>query len=409
MKNLENWKKTFINIWIGQSISLITSSIVQCAIIWYITYQTESALWLSLATLVGFIPQGILGLFIGSYIDKRNRKKIMIYSDLFIALISFIMVVYGFFTELPIWLILVCLGLRSIGTAFHSPALQASIPLIVPEKELLKYSGYSQSLQSISLIISPAVAAILYGKIFLSFIILLDVIGALIAIFTLVISNIPNPSTKEQEKISFIKETKEGFKNIVNNRIIKYLFTVSTFYILLYMPISSLFPLLTISYFGKTTFWAGIVETVFAFGMLIGGIALAKLSIFKNKRKNLILSIFIMGVSVLIAGLLTKNLFLIFLVLSLLMGFSGPITQATITTVFAEQIKPEFLGRIYSNYTSLVVIVMPIGLLLSGVFADVIGINVWFLITGILIIILSLCMMYNKNSLEKVNVNLNVE
>lgn len=403
MKKREEWKKTFTKIMIGQSISLITSSIVQCAIIWYITYETNSAFWLSLSTLIGFLPQGILGLFIGSFIDRNNRKRIMIYSDSFIAFVSLIMVIYGFFNNLPIWLIFICLGLRSVGAAFHSPSLQASIPLIVPEESMLQYSGYSQSLQSLSLIISPAIAALLYGKMNLSYIILLDVIGTIIAVFTLLISNIPNPRIESQQKENFLNETKQGLKLIVNNKLVRYIFIIITIYTLLYMPISSLFPLMTVSYFEKTTFHAGVVETVFAIGMLIGGFILANTKLFRNKRKNMIISILIMGIAIFISGIVTKNMYWIFVILSFIMGFSGPITQGTITTVFAEQIDPNYLGRLYSNYMSLTVLIMPIGLLISGGLADVVRINNWFLITGMLIMTISFHMITNKISFNKEN------
>ncbi len=401
MKKREEWKKTFTKIMIGQSISLITSSIVQCAIIWYITYETNSAFWLSLSTLIGFLPQGILGLFIGSFIDRNNRKRIMIYSDSFIAFVSLIMVIYGFFNNLPIWLIFICLGLRSVGAAFHSPSLQASIPLIVPEESMLQYSGYSQSLQSLSLIISPAIAALLYGKMNLSYIILLDVIGTIIAVFTLLISNIPNPRIESQQKENFLNETKQGLKLIVNNKLVRYIFIIITIYTLLYMPISSLFPLMTVSYFEKTTFHAGVVETVFAIGMLIGGFILANTKLFRNKRKNMIISILIMGIAIFISGIVTKNMYWIFVILSFIMGFSGPITQGTITTVFAEQIDPNYLGRLYSNYMSLTVLIMPIGLLISGSLADVVKINNWFLITGMLVMTISTYMITNKISFDK--------
>ena len=113
------------------------------------------------------------------------------------------------------------------------------------------------------------------------------------------------------------------------------------------------------------------------------------------------ISIFIMGISITLSGILSKELFIVFAVGSLIMGFSGPIAQATITTVFAEQIDATFLGRVYSNYMSLMVIVMPLGLFLSGIFADVIGINIWFFITGILMLCMALFIRFNKISFEK--------
>jgi DHA3 family macrolide efflux protein-like MFS transporter len=401
MKNLEKWQKSFIKIWAGQALSLITSAIVQYVIIWYITYKTGSAFWLSMATLVGFVPQGILGLLIGSYIDKRDRKKIMILADSFIGIVSLIMAVYAIFYELPIWLILVSLGLRSVGSAFHDPSLQASMPLIVPEDKLLKYMGYNHAMQSISFIVSPAIAALLYGRFHIASIILIDTIGAIIAVTTLMMSEIPNPKNTTEEKVSFYKESLEGFKIILNNKLVKYLFIISAFFIILFMPVGSLFPLMTISYFGKDTFHAGIVESLFAIGMLIGGLAISHSNLFKNKRRNIIFSMFLIGITTMLSGILPKEFFIAFVILSAIMGFSGPIANSTISTIFAEQIDAAYLGRVYANYMSLNIVVMPIGLLLSGIFADAIGINMWFFITGILTLMLAVVIIFNKISYDK--------
>ena len=387
MKKIEEWKKTFIKIYIGQSFSLITSSIVQYAIIWYLSYKTSSAMWLSIASLAGFLPQGILGLFIGSYIDKRNRKKIMIASDIFISFVTLVMVIYAIFEELPILLILTCLSLRSIGTAFHSPALQATLPLVVPQENMLKYSGLAQSLQSISLIVSPAIAALLYDKIDMYLILFLDVIGVMIAVITLIISKIPSPKNIDTKEVNIIKETIEGFKIIKQNKVVRTIFIISGFFILLYMPINSLFPLITTSHFKKSSFALGLIEISFAVGMLLGGLILGKEKLFKNKKRNITVSMLMIAITILITGLLPNNMFNIFIITSFFMGFSSPTLNASVSTIFAEQVKPEFLGRIYSNYMSLMVIAMPIGLLLSGLFADKIGISIWFIITGVMLLI----------------------
>ncbi|MDF2645426.1 MAG: Antiporter protein [Paenibacillus sp.] len=74
----QNWKRSFFTIWAGQAVSLITSSVLQMAIIWYLTDTTGSAMVLSMATMVGFLPQAILGTMIGVLVDRWNRKLIMI-------------------------------------------------------------------------------------------------------------------------------------------------------------------------------------------------------------------------------------------------------------------------------------------------------------------------------------------
>ena len=143
MKTLKDisWKKNFAIIWSGQAVSLFTSAVIQMAIIWYLTDRTRSASVLTLATLVGFLPQAVLGPFIGVLIDRYDRKRIMIYSDLSIAFMTLVLAISGFGRELPIWLIMTVLCFRSIATAFHSPSLQAVTPMIVPKESLVSCAG----------------------------------------------------------------------------------------------------------------------------------------------------------------------------------------------------------------------------------------------------------------------------
>ena len=81
----QNWKRSFFTIWAGQAVSLITSAVLQMAIIWYLTDKTGSALVLSMATMVGFLPQAVLGTMIGVLVDRWSRKIVMIGADLIIA------------------------------------------------------------------------------------------------------------------------------------------------------------------------------------------------------------------------------------------------------------------------------------------------------------------------------------
>ena len=93
---------------------------------------------LAIASIAGFLPMAVLGSFAGALVDRWNRKLTMIAADLFIAAISLSLVIYTFFAELPLWLVMVVLFLRSTGTAFHLPAISAVTPLIVPENALTK-------------------------------------------------------------------------------------------------------------------------------------------------------------------------------------------------------------------------------------------------------------------------------
>lgn len=380
------WKRNFFTIWVGQAVSLITSAILQMAIIFYLTEKTGSALVLSIASLAGFLPYGIFGPAIGVLVDRYDRKLVMIGADLIIAAAGAVLAVIALFMELPIWMIMVVLFIRSVGTAFHTPALNAVTPLLVPKQQLMKCAGYSQSLQSISYILSPAVAAFLYAIWRLNAIIAIDVLGALIACGTVAFVRIPQVEhERESLEWNFLHEMKDGFLVLRENKGLFALLLVGTLYMFIYMPINALYPLMSMDYFSGTPMHASVTEIAFASGMLVGGLLLGLLGGFKKKILLMTASILLMGLSLAVSGLLPVNGFAVFTICCLLMGLSVPFYSGVQTALFQEKIEPEYLGRVFSLTGSIMSLVMPLGLLLSGTFADRIGVNNWFLLSGVLI------------------------
>ncbi len=381
------WKYNFFTIWAGQAVSLITSAILQMAIIWYLTDKTGSAMVLSMATLVGFLPQAVFGPMIGVLVDRYNRKFVMIGADLIIAAAGTALAVTALNMELPVWLIMVVLFIRSIGTAFHSPALNAVTPLIVPEDQLTKCAGYSQSIQSASYIVSPVVAVFLYSLWGLNAIIAMDVVGAVIACITIACVAIPEPATNGTSvQGSFMQEMADGYLALKDNKGLFALLWIGTVYAFVYMPVNALFPLMSMRYFGGTPAHASVVEIAFAAGMLVGGLLLGIWGGFKNRVITIVASILVMGLSLTFSGLLPVSGFVAFAVCSAFMGFSVPFYSGVQIALFQEKIKSEYLGRAFALQGSMMSLAMPLGLVLSGIFADQIGVNRWFLLSGILIV-----------------------
>lgn len=382
-----NWKFRFFTIWGGQAVSLITSAILQMAIIFHLTEKTGSAMVLSIASLVGFLPYAVFGPAIGVLVDRYDRKKIMVGADLTIAAAGAALAMAALYTELPVWAVMVVLFIRSIGTAFHSPALNAVTPLIVPEAQLTKCAGYSQSLQSISYILSPAAAALLYAVWELNAIIALDVLGAVIASITVAVVPIPKLTrAEENQKSDFIKELREGVGVLRQNKGLFSLLLIGTLYTFVYMPINALYPLMSMAYFNGTPVHISITEIAFASGMLAGGLILGRFGSYEKRVVLITASFFMMGISLAFAGLLPPGGFIVFAICCGVMGLSVPFYSGVQTALFQEKIQAEYLGRVFSLTGSIMSLAMPVGLILSGFFADKIGVNHWFLISGIIII-----------------------
>lgn len=381
-----NWKRTFFTIQSGQAISLITSSALQMALIFYLTEKTNSSMTLALATLVGFLPQGVLGLFIGGWIDRHSRKRIMIGADLFIAAVSALLAVISAFLDPPVWVVLVILFLRSIGSAFHTPSINAVTPLIVPTDKLAKCTGYIQSLQSVSSIVSPALGALLYAQCTLIEIIALDVVGAFIASIAVMLVKIPNIDVANiPQSEGVLAGAKEAYRILAQQKGLLTLLWMGALYMFAYMPINALFPLISMNHFGGTTWHVAMSESVFAAGMLLGGIVLGVWGGFQRKTTTVLLSIAVMGIALLIAGILPASGFIAFVVCCAIMGFSAPFYGVQ-TAIYQEMVSPEYLGRVFSLSLSTMSLAMPLGLIAAGCFADMTGVETWFAISGIFIV-----------------------
>src|SRR5690606_8846705 len=117
--------------------SMLTSYAVHFAVIIWLSLEHQSAEVLAFAGIAGMLPQALIGPFAGVFIDRWNRKKVMIFSDAFIALCALVMAYILKYHSSDMFWIYVLLGCRSVGNAFHGPAMQAVAPLIVPANELL--------------------------------------------------------------------------------------------------------------------------------------------------------------------------------------------------------------------------------------------------------------------------------
>ena len=188
---IKHWKRKFVILWVGQAASLLTSSVSQYALVWYLNDMTASAAVLSMSMLAAMLPQGVLSLFTGSFADRFDRRAIMVIADGAIGVVSLGLALFAASGSLPVWPIMAALALRSVGGAFHAPCLQAVTPLLAPPELLGKCAGWSQGIQTVSFLVSPALAAVLYANFPLHWVILIDTLGAAFAILGLLAARLP--------------------------------------------------------------------------------------------------------------------------------------------------------------------------------------------------------------------------
>ncbi len=391
-----NWRRKILTIWFGQSISMLTSSVFQMCIVWYLTIETGSASVLTYGVIAAYVPQAVIGMFTGVFVDRFDKKKIIILSDLFIASVSLILAVVASAGELPVLMVFFVLAVRSMGTALHEPATQSLTPLLVPEAYLTKYAGYSQTFMIVSHLISPGLSLFLNSILPLHYIVFLDVIGALIAVLFIAPVKIKK-QTPIKRKIHLITDFKEGLGALKRTKGMITLMVVGMLYCIIYAPVGTLYPHITMVYFEQGTDMAASIEFISAIGSLIGSLLLGWLGAKLNRFLGLIFSMMGYGIGLVITGFLPTSGIWFFAGISLLMGITIPIYYGIITAIFQLKVEEEYLGRAFAISQSANDLAMPIGLIISGHFADIIGANVLFLILGILTVILSLSVLGMKS------------
>ena len=380
---MDNWKRVFAIIWTGQFLSILTSSIVNFAIVLWLSLETGSAEVLAFATMAALLPQSVLGLFTGIFIDRWKRKRVMIMADSFIAFCTLILAVLFYFDLAKISHIYVLLALRSVGSAFHMPAMQASVPLLAPKSELMRIAGINQVIQSVCNIAGPALAGLFITMMKMTNILLLDVAWAAFACLSLCFVFIPDPSHEERNsELHLWREAKEAIMEVRNQYGLSWLFLLSILATFVIMPVSVLFPLMTLNHFAGNAFQVSLVEVSWGGGALLAG-ALLGLKKYRWNEILLINGMYIaLGLTFLFSGLLPVSGFIWFAVLTALGGVCGSLYFATFTTVIQSRIDPGVMGRVFSFYMSFSMLPSMIGLLSTGFLADSIGLGNTFIISG---------------------------
>lgn len=386
---MKTWKQTFLVIWSGQAVSILSSSIVAYAIVFWMSLETRSAEVLALSAIAGMLPQALLGLLVGVYVDRWDRKRTMILADTFIALCTLGLAILFWTGVAELWHVYLLLACRSAGSAFHVPAMQASVPLLAPQTALTRIAGVNQVIVSASDIAGPALGALLLGVTSIGNILLLDVIGAVVGCTTLLFVRIPRPEPSQQHP-DLWREFREGFAAMHAQPGMGWFFALAIAVWFFIMPVGVLFPLMTLGYFGGGTYEMSLVEIIWGGGALLGGAIMGARNYPVSRIVLINLMYVLVGLSFLLSGLLPPTAFYGFVALTVAAGVSSSIFNASFISVLQARIEPGLLGRVLSLYRSFGLLPSVIGLLSTGFLAGQVGLNTTFIAAGGIIALLGI-------------------
>jgi len=384
----DNWKVRFFSIWTGQAFSLLGSALVQFALIWWLTKTTGSATVLATASLVGFVPQIILGPFAGALVDRWNRRWTMIVADGLIALATLALVGLFWTGAVEVWHIYILLFFRSAAGGFHWPAMQASTSLMVPKEQLSRVQGINQTLQGLLNIGSAPLGALLLSVLPMHSVLAIDIFTALLAILPLLLVTIPQPQRllvdiQSTEQPTYWQDLRAGFRYVWSWPGLVMILGMATVINLLSAPAIALLPLLVTKHFGGEAIQLAGLESAFGIGMLTGGLILSVWGGFRRRVMTSMLGLMFLGVGMIGVGMAPASLFLLAVGMMFVIGVGSPITNGPLFAVVQDVVAPEMQGRVLGLIGSMAAAMTPVGLVIAGPLSDWLGVQSWFIIGGI--------------------------
>ncbi|MPM23189.1 hypothetical protein SDC9_69653 [bioreactor metagenome] len=396
---MQTWKKKTVTFLISQGVTLFGSSLVQFAIVWYVTLKTSSGAWVSALTICSFVPQFLISFFSGVWADRYPRKLLIILSDSVIAAatlaLALLMPFIGEDTKL-FFALLIASVIRSLGAGVQTPAVGAMIPQLVPEEHLMRFNGINATLQSVVQFAAPAAAGAILTFGTLRSTLFIDIATAVIGIGILSCVAIPKQEGKEDAVTpAVLTEMKQGMKYAISNGFIGKLLLAYGIFIFLAVPAGFLATLFVSRTYGDSYFYLTLVELIGFAGMAAGGILIGTWGGFPNRVKTLLVGLAAFGA--LGIGMGATRSFPVYLALMLIYGIALTMVQTAVTTLIQEKSEASMQGRVFGFLSAMYSGCLPIGMAVFGPLSDVMPMRLLMIVTGGTMLILAGILRLDKN------------
>jgi len=378
--------KSFMLIWLGNTVSRFGDAIDSIAFMWMIYKMTGSLIMMGTIMAVNALPSLIFGMIAGVFADRLSKRKVMIITDLLrgvsTAFVAFLFII----GSLEVYYLYIFTFFNSCCEVFASPARASAMQILVEKEHYLAANSLREASSSAAQIIGTGIAALILGLWGVGIAVLIDAFTFIFSAFTAIIANfdeiIANASKPLSVNAIFI-ELKEGIDIIKNSIVLTVATVIACLVNLLLTPFNILAPAYSDKILMAGAKGYSLISMSFTIGIIIGAIIIGQLG-GRFKKSTLIISGFIvLGMGIGLLGIV-KNLYAAIGICSISGAFLPLISTSSVTIV--QEITPrDKMGRISSILGTLCLVGLPVGYAVSGFIASGLDIQNTFLILGFLI------------------------
>ena len=362
----------FLTIWAGQFASLFGSGMTSFALTIWVFQKTESPTALAISAFFATFPMLIFGPLSGALADRFSRKFLLIASDSLAGIATLGMLIIDHMGNLEIWHIYIVGVIIGIADSVQVPALMSSMTLLVPKKHYSRASGMQELAGTASSIFAPIAAAGFLAIADLREILMIDLATFGLAVITISIVYIPQPSETEVGKAAggnLLEDMFYGFKFIISRPSFRGLQSIWMSANLFATIGNVLIPAIVLARTGGDQFTLSGIEALLSIGAVIGGIIISVWGGPKQKVRYALISMALCGLLGRVIFGLGYDLFT-WIPGAFFFYFFIPILNGCLAPVWLSKVPPDVQGRVLSARITLSRLMIPLGTLIAGPLAE---------------------------------------
>lgn len=371
---------TFRILWCGQMVSAIGTEMTQFALTLWIWQFTQETTAIALLSFFFQVPQIVLALGAGLMIDRFNRRYLMIFSDLGVAIATVSVGLLYSTGYLHLWHLYLLAIAYGCGGQIQELAFSASIPLMVNKQDYGRVSSMRTLISYSSVIIAPALVGSLYGAIGLMGIIGIDLVTFLIGISTVLMVQIPSKRTEKADNSLFNSEKDSKQNNTIWHQLfwgIHYIWTRPSLlamtvifcgFLFAHQMSDTLYKPMILARTGGDTQRLSQVVMAAGMGGVVGAVILSVLGGFRHRVKGMLIGFIGVGLGGIILGL--SQIPWVWMGAKFLAAMSIPLVYSSSYAVWYAKVQPEIQGRVLASAHTMGLIVGAIASLMAGILAD---------------------------------------
>jgi len=216
----------------------------------------------------------------------------------------------------------------------------------------------------------------------------IDLVTAILAIAPLFFVHIPQPERSaagqaQAARPSMVADLREALGFLRAWPGIVMIIAIAVLVNLLIFPALSLQALLVTEHFGGDVLQLAWLQSAFGVGMVSGGVTLSVWGGFKRRSLTGLLALALSGVGFAVIGVVPANAYPLAVGAMFFAWFMNPIANGALMAVLQIIVPPEMQGRVFTLLQSAAGAMIPVGLVIAGPLAEVLGVQIWFLVAGI--------------------------